>query len=64
MAGVKNIYDLKLAHKDNNDYGRVTVSMGVFNTIATKDLTTDKIYIYADKALYKAKNKGRNTYCV
>lgn len=59
---IKNIYDLNIKHEDNCNYGRVTVSIGVFSKVATKDLTVDKVYTCADVALYQAKDEGRNTF--
>lgn len=42
-----------------------TVSLGITSVVAdSKDLTIDTLLNQADKALYKAKNDGRNQVCV
>ena len=61
---INKICDLNIEHQDNHNQKRVTVSIGVFSQIATKDLTVDNIYTCADKALYQAKEEGRNRYIV
>lgn len=41
-----------------NRQARVTISLGVCDTQATKDI--NDLFVYADQALYKAKKDGRN----
>ncbi|MDR0516302.1 MAG: diguanylate cyclase [Fibromonadaceae bacterium] len=40
-----------------------TISIGVASTIPTKDCSIEEFFSQADKALYKAKNTGRNRIC-
>ena len=46
------------AHSDINDY--VTLSLGVTTTIPDNELMPDALVLAADKALYEAKEQGRN----
>lgn len=55
------IGDLKIPHELNGDIGYVTVSFGLFS--CSKGMgccSSDFIYKMADKALYRAKENGRN----
>ena len=56
----KSIYDLNLEHKKNSHESRVTVSTGVATMVADRDNQFSTLISKADKALYDAKNKGRN----
>lgn len=61
---IKNgISSLQIEHKfTNNNYDHITVSIGLKHVDFNKeDLTTEDIYAMADKSLYQAKHKGRNT---
>ncbi len=52
---------LEIVHGGNPPYGRVTISLGVFHTDFNEAVPTPTdIYKYADEALYRAKERGRN----
>lgn len=50
-----------LKHEDSN-FGRVTVSMGIKSSAIIKHLNSDSFLKEADKALYMAKESGKNKY--
>jgi diguanylate cyclase (GGDEF)-like protein len=52
---------LGIEHKDNEAYGKLTISIGVTTAQCREDITKFNIYNSADKALYASKEKGRNT---
>lgn len=56
----EKIENLNIEHKDSKADKNVTVSLGVSTTIPKKDSTQDELISLADKALYKAKQGGRN----
>ncbi len=57
----QSIEDLNIPHSKNNNIGRLTVSIGIYQCIPDRNSTMDEICIKGDKALYKAKkNSGRN----
>jgi diguanylate cyclase (GGDEF)-like protein/PAS domain S-box-containing protein len=56
----KKIEDLNIEHKDSKAGKNVTISLGVCTTEPKKDSTQDNFISLADKALYKAKQGGRN----
>ena len=51
---------LDLEHKYNEEFGRVTISMGVFTAMCEHDTSKFEIYDTADKALYHSKDNGRS----
>ncbi|MCK5293580.1 MAG: GGDEF domain-containing protein [Arcobacteraceae bacterium] len=55
-----NINNLKIKHSGNSANKFVTISMGLIVITPTCECEMDNIYKYADEALYKAKNNGRN----
>ena len=58
----KKIYDLNIKHEYSEVSDRITISFGVSTAyVGTKKDYNDYIK-KADKALYKSKEKGRNTY--
>ena len=56
----ESVLNLKIEHKGNSNEGFVTISIGVFNLEYQNHFSCDEIYKFADIALYKAKNLGRN----
>jgi diguanylate cyclase (GGDEF)-like protein/PAS domain S-box-containing protein len=56
----EKIENLNIEHKDSTACKNVTVSMGVSTIVPKKDSPHDKLMSLADKALYKAKQEGRN----
>ncbi len=56
----KNIENEKIEHKKSSVSNYITISMGVVVIEPNTTNTTTDIYRYADEALYKAKEKGRN----
>jgi diguanylate cyclase (GGDEF)-like protein/PAS domain S-box-containing protein len=51
---------LNIEHKDSKVGSTLTISLGVSTTIPKKDSSQVKLISLADKALYKAKQEGRN----
>jgi len=51
---------LEIEHKFNEEYGRVTISIGVFTGACKEELSKFDIYDSADKALYRSKENGRS----
>lgn len=51
---------LNIEHKFNEDYEKITISMGVFRTLCKHDVSKFEIYDSADKALYRSKENGRS----
>lgn len=56
----KDILNKKITHPNNENIGFITVSIGVFNFESKMEYNCDEIYRFADIALYKAKDSGRN----
>lgn len=54
------ILDLEIPHETSSVAKIITVSFGVFTTLPTKDLSPETMIEFADKALYQAKEQGRN----
>ncbi len=57
-----NIDKLDIEHKSSSIAPRVTVSIGVSSYDGYEELQSERLVLEADKALYKAKNLGRNRY--
>ncbi len=59
-----NVNKLHVAHEKSvvNDY--VTISLGVHNLIPTAESSPELLIALADKALYQAKEQGRNRACL
>lgn len=51
---------LDIEHKLNEEYKKITVSIGVFTAMCRDDITKFEIYDRADKALYTSKSGGRS----
>jgi diguanylate cyclase (GGDEF)-like protein len=56
----KEIEGLKIAHDDSAVSKYVTMSIGVVSQVPTTEMPAEKMIAAADKALYKAKETGRN----
>ncbi|HZK43411.1 MAG TPA: diguanylate cyclase [Syntrophomonadaceae bacterium] len=61
---IEAIRQLKIPHANNEGFGIVTISAGVFTYSPTMSIGWSDVIKGADDALYKAKNSGRNTVCV
>lgn len=57
------IYQLNLSHVQSAVCDRVTVSLGVASLVPRRDLAFTTLFTNADKALYQAKQEGRNRCC-
>jgi diguanylate cyclase (GGDEF)-like protein len=57
------VWNLHLPHQAS-PLGRVTLSLGVATAIPTHGHRLDELIALADQALYTAKSKGRNGYCI
>ncbi len=58
------IYALHVPHESSGVSRYVTASLGVATMIPFPEADADLLVAAADRALYKAKQKGRNRYCV
>lgn len=58
------IAGLAIPHVESLVGPYLTVSMGITGTIPTTDQSLDALIATADEALYAAKDRGRNTYCL
>jgi len=56
----ENIYNLKIEHSGNSANKFLTISMGVIVIDPTSTENINNIYAHADRALYDAKQNGRN----
>lgn len=56
------IHDLNIPHRKSNVKDIVTVSLGIASLIPNLELQPDTLIAYADKALYHAKQNGRDRY--
>ncbi|MTJ11856.1 diguanylate cyclase [Anabaena sp. UHCC 0187] len=57
------IHDQAIPHAKSDVKDIVTLSLGITSVIPTGDIKPDTLIASADKALYNAKNKGRDRYC-
>ncbi|QSJ17436.1 diguanylate cyclase [Nostoc sp. UHCC 0702] len=57
------IHDGAIPHAQSDIKDIVTVSLGITSVIPTYDIKPDTLIASADKALYDAKQKGRDRYC-
>lgn len=54
---------LEMVHRDSDVADRVTVSLGVAAVMPDRELTVSMLIEQADRALYRAKQEGRNRVC-
>ncbi|MBI9012770.1 MAG: diguanylate cyclase [Clostridiales bacterium] len=59
---IEVINSYAIPHLYNDIYGIVTVSLGISTIIPSSDIDSVKLLETADKALYKAKNTGKNCF--
>ncbi len=57
---IDDIFDLNIYHEYNENFGRITISIGIQTQLAKKNICMDDLYKKADEALYVAKDNGRN----
>lgn len=57
----ESVCELNMEHSGNLPYKRVTVSMGLMTLDPEQSYVVEELYKYADEALYRAKQNGRNT---
>ncbi|MGJ5631122.1 sensor domain-containing diguanylate cyclase [Nostoc sp. CALU 1950] len=58
------IYAQSIPHAQSDVKDIVTVSLGITSVIPICDIKPDTLIASADKALYNAKQKGRDRYCI
>jgi len=56
----ENVQALNIPHKSSETYGHVTISAGVASIVPDSQLRSFDLLEKADKALYQAKDAGRN----
>ncbi|MBE9116133.1 diguanylate cyclase [Lusitaniella coriacea LEGE 07157] len=56
----ESVEECQIAHPQSEVSDRVTLSMGLTTLIPTIDISPDLLIATADRALYEAKNRGRN----
>lgn len=60
----KNVEDLKITHEHSTAAPYVTLSLGIETMMPKADYSANELIENADKALYKAKQNGRNQFSV
>jgi diguanylate cyclase (GGDEF)-like protein len=60
----QEIADLKIPHVQSWASDRITVSIGISSIVPQQDISVETLIATADKAMYNAKQAGRNRYCI
>ncbi len=60
----KKIEELNISHEFSPVSDRITISLGVATRVPAGNMRKDTLIAYADEALYRAKQEGRNRVCV
>lgn len=60
----KEVQQLLIPHTSSSAGEYVTLSLGVSSTIPQKEISPEVLIAVADKALYEAKEQGRNRFVV
>lgn len=61
---VKSVYDMKIPHAYSSASEFVTISAGIALKEAEDSISQDELVKLADEELYRAKESGRNRYCL
>lgn len=61
---VSAIRELGVPHESSTVSDVVTISLGVATLNPARDESPDSLFVQADKALYEAKEKGRDQFCI
>jgi diguanylate cyclase (GGDEF)-like protein len=64
QAITTTVYDLNLQNLQSSVSDRITLSLGISCTVPHQDIAPKLAIAIADKALYQAKEEGRNRYCI
>jgi diguanylate cyclase (GGDEF)-like protein len=60
----RNVESTPFPYGEKQPNGKVTISLGVASSETQENVNTDELVITADKALYRAKEQGKNKVCV
>jgi diguanylate cyclase (GGDEF)-like protein len=60
----QEIADLKIPHAQSLVSDCVTLSIGISSIVPQPDILSETLIATADKAMYNAKQEGRNRYCI
>ncbi len=60
----QGIHALAIPHAKSDVKDIVTLSLGITSLIPTRDIKPDTLIASADKAMYNAKQEGRDRYCI
>ncbi|MBD2606833.1 diguanylate cyclase [Scytonema hofmannii FACHB-248] len=60
----QEIHDQAIPHAKSDVKDIVTLSLGITSVIPTWDINPDTLIASADKAMYNAKQEGRDRYCI
>lgn len=58
------VIDLQIPNENGTSGPFTTISVGIATIIPSPDLRYEKLIKYADDALYRAKNRGKNRVCI